>query len=139
MNGTNEDFYLLNGTHSLPISKSIVRIGRAEFCDVCPSDPGVSRNHAELIYRRGTLKVLDLGSTNGTYVNGKRVSECELRIGDVLEIAGTTYVVDSRSRGLWERLVLAAREMVRRESSAPSSAPATFAPVNARPKITGAY
>lgn len=139
MNGANEDFYLLNGTHSLPISKSVIRIGRAEFCDVCPNDPAVSRNHAELIHRCGTLKVLDLESTNGTYVNGKRVTECDLQIGDVLEIASVTYVIDSRSRGLWERLILAAREMVRREPNAPSSAPATFAPVNTRPKISGAY
>ena len=139
MNGAHDDFYLVNGSHSLPIAKSIFRIGRAEFCDVCPSDPGVSRNHVELVYSRGVLKALDLDSTNGTYVNGKRVTECQLLVGDVLEIASTSYIVESRPRGLWERLTLAAKELVRRERNEPSAAPATYAPINAAPKITGAF
>lgn len=139
MNDTSVDFYLLNGADCLPISKAVFRIGRVEFCDVCPSDRGVSRNHAELIHSRGILKVVDLGSTNGTYVNGKRVKECELHIGDVLELANTIYTIDSRSRGLWERLILSAKEMLRREFSEPSSAPATFARISANAKVTGAF
>lgn len=138
MNGTNVDFYLLNGADSLPVSKSVFRIGRAEFCDICPNDRRVSRNHAELIHNRGILKVMDLGSTNGTYVNGMRVNECELRVGDKLEIASTIYTIDSRSRGLWERLILSAKEKLRREFNEPSSAPATFAPISANAKMTGA-
>lgn len=138
MNNTNVDFYLLNGADSLPISKSVFRICRAEFCDICPSDRRVSRNHAELNHNRGALKVMDLGSTHGTYVNGKRVKECELRVGDRLEIPSAIYTVDSRSRGLWERLILSAKEILRREFNEPSSAPATFAPINASAKMTGA-
>ena len=139
MNADHHEFYLLNQAHSLPIAKPILRIGRAEFCDICPSDPGVSRNHAELVFSRGVLKVLDLESTNGTYVNGKRVTESELRVGDVLNIAGTSYIVDSRPRALWERFILAAKELLRREHDAPSSAPATYAPLRGGPNITGAF
>ena len=139
MNGTDHDFYLLNGNHSVPIAKSILRIGRAEFCDLSPIDPGVSRNHAELISSDDGLKVLDLESTNGTYVNGRRVTECELRVGDELRIAGTTYIIDFRPRGLWERLILAAREIIRGDRDEPSSAPATFAAMKVGPKITGAH
>lgn len=131
MNSTNDDFYLLSGTESLPVDKSVLLIGRAEFCDVCPKDRGVSRNHAELIYRDGVLKVFDLESTNGTFVNGKRVKECELHAGDMLEISGTIYFIDSHPRGLWERFILAAKAMVRRNSNQPSAAPGTFAPLSA--------
>lgn len=131
MNGTNDDFYLLDGAESRPIDKASFLIGRAEFCDVCPKDRGVSRNHAELIYHDGILKVFDLESTNGTFVNGKRVKESELHVGDMLEISGTTYFIDSHPRGLWERFILAAKAMVRRDSNQPSAAPGTFAPLSA--------
>jgi len=131
MNGIHDDFYLLDGAESRPIDKSSFLIGRAEFCDVCPKDRGVSRNHAELIYHDGVLKVFDLESTNGTFVNGKRVKECELHVGDVLEISGTTYFIDSHPRGLWERFVLAAKAMVKRGRYRPSAVPGTFAPGSA--------
>lgn len=67
---------------------------------------GGEPNHAELIYHNGILKVFDLESTNGTFVNGKRVKESELHVGDMLEISGTTYFIDSHPRGLWERFIL---------------------------------
>ncbi|MEO8270830.1 MAG: FHA domain-containing protein, partial [Aureliella sp.] len=119
------------GTVSLPIDKSVVLIGRAEFCDICPTDRGVSRNHAELICHDGVLKVFDLESTNGTFVNGKRVKECELHMGDILAIAGTKYFIDSHPRGLWERLILAARKMVHGQPVIRSAAPGTFASLSA--------
>ena len=131
MNGTNDDFYLLDGAESRPIDKASFLIGRAEFCDVCPKDRGVSRNHAELIYHDGILKVFDLESTNGTFVNGKRVKESDLHVGDVLEISGTIYFIDSHPRGWWERFILAAKAMVRRDSNQPSAAPGTFASLGA--------
>lgn len=108
-------FYLLNGSESLPIGKTTFKIGRAEFCDVCPNDMGVSRNHAELILNNGVLKVFDLESTNGTFVNGERVRERELQVGDVLTVAGTSYVIDTRPRGIWERLAVAAKAMMHHE------------------------
>ncbi len=129
MIGSNDDFYLLNGTESRLIDKSGFLIGRAEFCDVCPKDRRVSRNHAELTYHDGILKVFDLESTNGTFVNGKRVKESELHVGDRLEVAGTTYLIDSRPRGAWERLILFAQAMLHRSESAPAIAPGTFASV----------
>lgn len=91
----------------------------------------MSRNHAELVCNDGVLKVFDLESTNGTFVNGKRVKESELHVGDLLEVAGTTYLIDSHTRGLWERFVLAAKAVVRPERSEPSAAPGTFASLSA--------
>ncbi len=57
-------------------------VGRAEGCDLVVPDPGVSRQHVRV--RRGPegTELEDLGSTNGTYVNGLRVNRCRLRHGD---------------------------------------------------------
>jgi pSer/pThr/pTyr-binding forkhead associated (FHA) protein len=55
-----------------------------------PSDPSISRKHAEVV-RTGDVCVLrDLGSTNGTYHNGKKIdSEVELKSGDQIQIGAT--------------------------------------------------
>lgn len=57
-------------------------VGRAEGCDLVVPDPGVSRQHVRV--RRGPegTELEDLGSTNGTYVNGLRVNRCRLRHRD---------------------------------------------------------
>ena len=56
----------------------------------------VSRLHCQLIATADTLQVRDLGSTNGTFVNGKRVKAAELREGDTLSV-GRLELVVSRS------------------------------------------
>jgi S-DNA-T family DNA segregation ATPase FtsK/SpoIIIE len=63
-------------------------VGRAEGCDLVVPDPGVSRQHVRV--RRGPegTELEDLGSTNGTYVNGLRVARCRLRHGDRVRVGG---------------------------------------------------
>jgi hypothetical protein len=56
--------------------------GRAASCDVVLPDPTVSRRHAELRVEAGICRVRDLGSTNGTYANGRAVSSVRIRPGD---------------------------------------------------------
>jgi pSer/pThr/pTyr-binding forkhead associated (FHA) protein len=61
-------------------------IGRANECDLVLDSPLVSRHHARL-ERSGPARVLiDLGSTNGTYVNSQRIDRAELHAGDVVQI-----------------------------------------------------
>ena len=61
-------------------------IGRDPECDVCLDGTGVSRRHVE-VYRQGPLFALkDLGSTNGTFVNGKRVQHAPVAPGSVLRV-----------------------------------------------------
>ena len=57
-------------------------IGRDAGCDFTVSSNSISRRHARLELREGRLMVTDLGSANGTFVNGQRVRERVLRIGD---------------------------------------------------------
>ena len=64
-------------------------MGRAPDNDVVVSDPGVSRHHAELCNVAGTYRIVDLDSTNGTFVNGQRVTAAPLSEGDVVSIGGS--------------------------------------------------
>lgn len=66
-----------------------IRIGRQSDNDLVITDPGVSRHHAEVINHNGTCTLHDLGSTNGTYVNGSVVSEHALRDGDRISLGST--------------------------------------------------
>lgn len=65
-----------------PLSKDKLIIGRMEGADIVLSDPAVSRRHAEIHREGDEWSVVDLGSTNGTEVNGKRVNRHRLNPGD---------------------------------------------------------
>ncbi len=75
-----------------------VVIGRASDADVRVDDPGVSRHHAELRIQwsgtRYTLEVVDLGSTNGSVVDGRRVSQAPVRDGSRITVGGTTLQLE---------------------------------------------
>ena len=71
------------------IGEEPLSIGRMPECDVALSDPNVSRRHAE-VRRQGTgFVVVDLGSTNGTRVNGANVKERLLNNGDEITVGAT--------------------------------------------------
>ncbi|MCC2639142.1 MAG: hypothetical protein K0Q68_2861, partial [Moraxellaceae bacterium] len=66
-------------------------IGRDPGCDIIINGPHVSRRHAELSIRGGKLWVKDLGSSNGTFVNGKRMEEVALKNGDEVKFDAMTF------------------------------------------------
>jgi hypothetical protein len=70
-------------------SQSLV-LGRLPECAVVLDDPNVSRRHAEIRRRGSDVYVVDLGSTNGTRVNGLRVKEQLLNDGDEIEVGTST-------------------------------------------------
>ena len=76
----------------VPLDAQVTVIGRGAEADVRLADTGVSRLHAELRVEGETVTVVDRGSTNGTSVNGHRVSTALLRDGDVIEVGATTLV-----------------------------------------------
>jgi pSer/pThr/pTyr-binding forkhead associated (FHA) protein len=56
-------------------------------------EDGVSRRHAQVVVSAGKVEVKDLGSTNGTYVNGERTPGALLREGDRVTVARSTMVL----------------------------------------------
>jgi pSer/pThr/pTyr-binding forkhead associated (FHA) protein len=66
-------------------------IGRGTECDIVILSPLVSRKHARLIASAGGVRVQDLGSANGTYVNGNRIQDAKLRDGDGI-LVGTLEI-----------------------------------------------
>ncbi len=79
-------------TSRIPLQTQVVKIGRRPDNDVVVTDLGVSKQHAEL--RRspaGRYQIIDLGSHNGTYVNGIRVNEAELTEDDIVSIGRATF------------------------------------------------
>jgi hypothetical protein len=83
---------LIDGRRAL-IGPGGARIGRSRQCDVVLDDPNISREHAEVRPRGGSWVLSDLGSTNGTLLNGRRIDRPEVvRPGDEIEL-GTSVVV----------------------------------------------
>ena len=66
-----------------------VVIGRSRDCDIQLSDANVSRRHAELRQEGASYWIVDLGSTNGMEVNGKRVKRAKLSDGDTITLGST--------------------------------------------------
>ena len=81
-------------TRSMEIGSGGLTIGRAEDNELIARDGRVSRHHGRIVGRRGTLIYLDLGSTNGSRVNGEPVSEVVLGVGDRLQVGDTTLVLE---------------------------------------------
>jgi pSer/pThr/pTyr-binding forkhead associated (FHA) protein len=72
-------------------------VGRHPACDTWLESRRVSRRHCCLVRAEGEVFVRDLGSTNGTWINGHRVDEGRLRPGDELAIGGFRYRVEGGS------------------------------------------
>ena len=71
--------------------KKRVLIGRGEDCDIQLVSDRVSRHHCEVFCQDGQFFVRDLGSTNGTYVDGVRVSRAALRNGSVINVPAQVF------------------------------------------------
>lgn len=87
------------GRHGrIPLGDRPVTIGRRRDCDLILSDGLVSRVHARIERSEGGHVVIDLGSTNGTLVNGDPVDRHHLRHGDMIAVGDT--IVEYRVHGL---------------------------------------
>ena len=69
-------------------------LGRHPRCDIVLEDESVSRRHAQILFRDGIWVIRDLGSTNGTTVNGARVGRSSLCSGDVLGLGAARVQID---------------------------------------------
>jgi len=82
--GTNKSFRL---------PSTVTVIGRRQESDLCIPLMVVSRRHCELNLEKDRLKLRDLGSRNGTYINGQRVDQAEVNPGDKIQIGPITFAV----------------------------------------------
>jgi pSer/pThr/pTyr-binding forkhead associated (FHA) protein len=76
--------YLVFGEEAFGLTADVTHVGRGITADVRLDDHTVSARHAILVLRAERLRILDDRSTNGTFVNGRRVDEAELHDGDVV-------------------------------------------------------
>ena len=82
-----------HGDLEIPLEKLPVVMGRGPDAEIQVLDRFASRHHCEFSERDGTLFVRDLGSKNGSFVNGRCASESSLCEGDTLSVGATTFVV----------------------------------------------
>lgn len=83
---------LISGGKRLVVGPAGVTVGRSRQCDVTLDDPNVSRTHAEIRPRGGSWVLTDLGSTNGSRLNGRRLDGSEvLKPGDEIDL-GTSRI-----------------------------------------------
>jgi pSer/pThr/pTyr-binding forkhead associated (FHA) protein len=92
-------------TFELPEGRTLV-VGRGVASDIAIYDPTISRRHAELIVGADGVDVKDVGSSNGTCINGTRVSEGHLGLEDTVTFGKVSFRLTVRgSRRKWRRPV----------------------------------
>src|SRR3954447_25169224 len=74
------------------LDKALLLIGRGDKADLRLVDDGISRDHARIVNENGQMVLEDLGSTNGTYCNGTRVTRQPLSEGDKILLGSTTIL-----------------------------------------------
>ena len=78
-------------------SGGAARVGRSSDNDIVLADDRVSRHHGQFTARQGMLVYTDLGSTNGSFVNGTRAREIVLGFGDIVRLGNATLTIEPTS------------------------------------------
>jgi pSer/pThr/pTyr-binding forkhead associated (FHA) protein len=85
-------FLVLEGTKAIPLDKAHITIGRSHDNTIILDDPRVSRHHLEIRVIRDHFVLFDLNSSGGTFVNGQRINQAILYLGDMISLAGVNLV-----------------------------------------------
>jgi hypothetical protein len=80
------------GEHTIPLESTMVNLGRGLNNDIILEDSRVSRHHAQVRYKARRFWVSDMGSTNGTFVNGEAIGEQPLRDRDIISLGGLELI-----------------------------------------------
>ncbi len=75
------------------LRNEVTSIGRSHDCDLCVPLLVVSRKHCELSQNAEAVKIHDLNSRFGTFVNGKRISEATVKAGDYVRVGPLTFLL----------------------------------------------
>ena len=81
--------------NSISLTAGTVSIGRANDNDVRIKDSTVSSHHAKIVTFYNASYIEDLGSTNGTFVNGKQVKKQTLKPGDIITLGALSLKVEN--------------------------------------------
>lgn len=83
---------------SIELSRNVQTIGRSASNDIVLPDPSVSKHHAQVVQEEDGWRLMDLESTNGTFVNGERVEAQRLAPGDTVLLGVYTFVFELLDR-----------------------------------------
>ncbi|MDD2922336.1 MAG: FHA domain-containing protein [Anaerolineales bacterium] len=122
-----------------PLESDQMTIGRDASNGVAINDAEVSRKHAQISFQGGKYVIEDLGSTNGTFVNGQRLSgPVVLKPGDVVSLGEQIVLMyDAVNIDPGATMVAASHKPVRAAQPAPSAPPA-YAPPHVAPSYSNA-
>jgi predicted component of type VI protein secretion system len=111
---------------SFSIVRDMTVVGRREDCDLRIPLGEVSRKHCRLIKESDSVRLEDLGSSNGTFHNGQRTREATLAAGDTIQIGPVTFMVQIDGVPADEEMQPATHG----EPGAAAEAPVDFPPVD---------
>jgi uncharacterized protein involved in exopolysaccharide biosynthesis/Mrp family chromosome partitioning ATPase len=80
---------------AFPLNGAKITIGRMEDNVICLDDDSVSRYHCEVFTHNGEIVVKDLGSTHGTFVNGKQIVETPLKAGETMSAGNVEFQLEN--------------------------------------------
>src|SRR5215207_7249021 len=90
--------------------RDIIKIGRLSSAHLCLDDERVSRIHSVIeVSAEGAMSIIDMGSVEGTYVNGKRINKGTLAFGDQIKVGNTLIRVESAVARAAQNLAAAAQ------------------------------
>jgi TonB family protein len=111
---------------SKDFERDIIKIGRLASAHLCLEDEKVSRIHSVIeVSADGSMSIIDMGSVEGTYVNGKRVNKGQISFGDEIKVGATTIRLENPAAVAAVNLASAAATT----APAPQAAAVTPAPV----------
>ena len=110
---------------SFPLPSDITVAGRRHDCDLCIPLMVVSRRHCQFSQNNEALKIRDLDSQSGTFLNGNRISEATVQAGDYITIGPLTFLL--QIGGEPKKIVPPQQP---KTTSAPKKPPAQKAPAN---------
>ncbi len=115
------------------LTRDTITLGRDLTNDIVINDPEVSRHHARLVFSAGGYAIEDLRSTNGTFVNRRRITGLQpLAPGDLIGLGETVLLAYEAVGAEYERTAVAAgREMP--QPTAPARAPMAYPSPSAQP------
>src|SRR5436853_2946928 len=98
-----------DGTQSFDLKEGVtLTVGRAPTCDIPVFDPTISRKHAEVVANGAVLGVKELGSSNGTFLNGAKLEQGNVAVDDLIAFGKVAFRLTTYELPKSERPVPAA-------------------------------